>query len=142
MTSRTPGRGRVINPSVPPSQRTLLPTRQCLWRLASRTNSRAVAFSFFLLFSLICVSLISSRYGELTAADGDVELHVLGCRVDILGTSCDQCLSMVQCRFTSTETARLIRTGSPATSTFTQLLNSELTALCHSSLILSAVGSS
>ena len=42
-----------------------------------------------------------------------VELNVLGCRVDILGTNCDQCVSMVQCCFTSTETIRLIRTGSP-----------------------------
>ena len=33
--------------------------------------------------------------------------------VDILGTSCDQCLSMVQCCFTSTETVKLIRTESP-----------------------------
>ena len=33
--------------------------------------------------------------------------------VDILGTNCDQCLSMVQCCFTSTETVRLIRTESP-----------------------------
>ena len=41
--------------------------------------------------------------------------------VDILGTNCDQCISMDQCCFTSTETIRLIRT---ATSTFTQLLNS------------------
>ena len=32
---------------------------------------------------------------------------------DILGTNCGQCLSMVQCCFTSTETVRLIRTGSP-----------------------------
>ena len=32
---------------------------------------------------------------------------------DILGTNCDQCVSMVQCCFTSTETVRLIRTGSP-----------------------------
>ena len=45
--------------------------------------------------------------------DDDVELHVLGCRVDILGTNCDQCVSMVQCCFTSTETVKLIRTGSP-----------------------------
>ena len=46
--------------------------------------------------------------------------------VDILGTECDQCVCMVQCCFTSTETVRLIRTGKPrtATSTFTQLLNS------------------
>ena len=33
--------------------------------------------------------------------------------VDILGTNCDQCRSMVRCCFTSTETVRLIRTGSP-----------------------------
>ena len=33
--------------------------------------------------------------------------------VDILGTNCDQCRSMVQCCFTSTETLRLIRTESP-----------------------------
>ena len=33
--------------------------------------------------------------------------------VDILGTNCDQCVSMVQCCFTSTETIRLVRTGSP-----------------------------
>ena len=45
--------------------------------------------------------------------DDDVELHVLGYQVDILGTNCDQCLSMGQCCFTSTETVRLIRTDSP-----------------------------
>ena len=44
--------------------------------------------------------------------------------VDILGTICDQYLSMVQCCFTSTETVRLIRTESPGLSTFIQLLNS------------------
>ena len=33
--------------------------------------------------------------------------------VDILGTNWDQCLSMVQCCFTSTETVRLFRTESP-----------------------------
>ena len=33
--------------------------------------------------------------------------------VDTLGTNCDQCRSMVQCCFTSTETVRLIRTESP-----------------------------
>ena len=32
---------------------------------------------------------------------------------DILGTSCDQCRSMVQYSFTSTETSRLVRTDSP-----------------------------
>ena len=45
--------------------------------------------------------------------DDDVELSVLGCRVDMLGTNCDQCVCMVQCCFTSTETIRLVRTGSP-----------------------------
>ena len=45
--------------------------------------------------------------------DDDVEVNVLTCRVDILGTNCDQCVCMVQCCFTSTETIRLIRTGSP-----------------------------
>ena len=40
--------------------------------------------------------------------------------IDIVGTNFDQCLSMVQCCFTSTETVRLIRTE-----IFTQLLNSE-----------------
>ena len=43
--------------------------------------------------------------------DDDVELNVLGYLVDILGTNCDQCVCMVQCCFTSTETIRLIRTG-------------------------------
>ena len=42
--------------------------------------------------------------------DDDVELSVLGCRVGMLGTNSDQCLSTVQCCFTSTETVRLIRT--------------------------------
>ena len=58
--------------------------------------------------------------------DDDAEPNVLGCRVDILGTNCDQCVCMVQCCFTSTETIRLIRDGEPRTdtSTFTQLLNS------------------
>ena len=45
--------------------------------------------------------------------DDDVEFNVLGCRVDMLGTNCDQCVCTVQCRFTSTETIRLVRTGSP-----------------------------
>ena len=33
--------------------------------------------------------------------------------VDILGTNCSLCLSMVKCCFTSTETVRLLRTESP-----------------------------
>ena len=45
--------------------------------------------------------------------DDDGELNVLGCRVDILGTNCDQCVCMVQCCFTPTESIRLIRTESP-----------------------------
>ena len=43
--------------------------------------------------------------------DDDVELNVLGCRVDILGTNCDQCVCMVQRCFTSTETIRIIGRG-------------------------------
>ena len=34
----------------------------------------------------------------------------------MLGTNCDQCVSMVQCCFTSTETIRLVRTGNPGRS--------------------------
>ena len=33
--------------------------------------------------------------------------------VDIFGTNCDQCVSMVQYSFTSTGTRRLVRTDSP-----------------------------
>ena len=43
------------------------------------------------------------------ADDDDVELNILGCLVNILGTNCDQCLSMVQCCFTSTETVSVGR---------------------------------
>ena len=35
--------------------------------------------------------LISSDVGCPEDDDDDVKLHVLGCRVDILGTNCDQC---------------------------------------------------
>ena len=86
------------------------------------------------------VDLSSSSVSSPTDG-GDVELHVLGCATstftqlwnsglspwwwwwcrascprmsaDILGTNCDQCLSMVQSCFTSTETVRLITTESP-----------------------------
>ena len=44
--------------------------------------------------------------------DDDVELYVLGCWLPYQGQT-DQCWSTVQCCFTSTETIRLIRTGSP-----------------------------
>ena len=39
--------------------------------------------------------------------------EVMQMSVDILGTSCEQCRSMVQYSFTSTETRRLVRTDSP-----------------------------
>ena len=66
-----------------------------------------------------------------------MELNVLERRVDISRTNCDQCVCMVQCCFTSTETiVKIIRDGEPktATSTFTQLLNSDellLQTYCH-----------
>ena len=60
-----------------------------------------------MILSLLCDRTLRNK------DDDDVELNVLGCRVDILGTNCEQCVSMVQCCFTSTETVRLIRTESP-----------------------------
>ena len=57
--------------------------------------------------------LDKSFHWEADTDDDDVGLHVLVCRVDILGTNCDQGVSMVQRCFTSTETIKLIRTGSP-----------------------------
>ena len=59
----------------------------------------------------MCQQLLT--HNGQTMMDDDVELRVLGCWVDILGTNCDQRLSMVQCCFTSTETVRFIRTGNP-----------------------------
>ena len=57
---------------------------------------------------------LSHRSWPLTwLDDDDVELNVLRSWVDILGTNCDQRLSMVQCCFTSTETTRLVRMKSP-----------------------------
>ena len=44
--------------------------------------------------------------------DDEVMLNVLKCQLT-LGTSCDQCRSMVQYSFTSSETRRLVRTDSP-----------------------------
>ena len=63
----------------------------------------------------LLTSLTPCRWAKPTHRTGihDVELHVLGCRVDILGTNCDQCVSIVQCCFASTETVRFIRTDSP-----------------------------
>ena len=68
------------------------------------------------------------KFDYLLCLCDDVELNVFGCRVDILGTSFDQCMCMVQCCFTSTETVRLIRTGSPGRPP--QLSHSSWTLMC------------
>ena len=48
------------------------------------------------------------------AADDDVDrASCPRMSVDIFGTKCDQCRSMVQCCFTSTEAVKLIRSESP-----------------------------
>ena len=57
--------------------------------------------------------LLTSSDPLLGYDDDNVELIVLGCRVDILGTNYDQCVSMVQCCFTSTETIGRVRTKIP-----------------------------
>ena len=105
-----------------------------IFRFATHKNT-----SFMQKRNMNAVDLSSSSVSSPTDG-GDVELHVLGCAtstftqllnsglypwwwwwcrascprmsVDILGTNCDQCLSMVQCCFTSTENVRLIRTES------------------------------
>ena len=59
------------------------------------------------------VSAWCNHTGWLGVEHSHVEFNVLGYGVDLLGTNSDQCLSMAQCCFTSTETVRLIRTGSP-----------------------------
>ena len=43
--------------------------------------------------------------------DDDMELNVLRCWADILGTNCDQCVCMVQCCFTSTYPYGSLRWG-------------------------------
>ena len=77
--------------------------------------------------ALRCLTYYRFVNPSMPRGDDDVELDVLGCRVGILGTNNDQCLSMVQRCFTSTETIRLIRDVEPrtATSTSTQFLNSD-----------------
>ena len=69
------------------------------------------------LIILVTLWTVSSWYGTdcccVALMSSDVGWH-------ILRTSWDQCRSMLQYNFTSTETRRLVRT---ATSTFTQLLN-------------------
>ena len=64
------------------------------WTILGRLHWFRTAIFFTPQFASVAVSLAT--------CDDDVELHVLGRRVDILGTNCDQCVSMVQCRFTST----------------------------------------
>ena len=67
--------------------------------------SRSQAFQVY--FIVECFQIANSTAGQLHDDDDDddddddnddLELHVLGCRLTlILGTNCDQCLSMVQC---------------------------------------------
>ena len=64
--------------------------------------------------------------------DDVVMLNVLGCQVDILGTNCDECVSMVQCCFTSTKNIRLVRMGSPGQPP--RLSHSSSTLHSHSSV--------
>ena len=60
---------------------------------------------------------VNKRQRHQENSDGDVEHNVLGCRLTyyflLLGANCDHCVYMVQCCFTSTETIKVIRTGSP-----------------------------
>ena len=83
--------------------------------LARRCVKRRVAVAFAL--GLVCVLvrfLFWLDVVEASEEDGhSVEFNVLVRRLDTLGTNCDQCLSMVQCCFMSTEAVRLIRTGNP-----------------------------
>ena len=65
-----------------------------------------------LINSLVCWFCTGALGLVLFPICDDVELNVLRCQVDILGANCDQCVSIVQCCFTSTETIRLIRMGS------------------------------
>ena len=52
------------------------------------------------------------RVSSCCLSADEAELHVLGCRLTV-GTSWDQCWSMVQYCFMSTESVRLVRTDSP-----------------------------
>ena len=62
----------------------------------------------------LCDTTRAKQFGSVAEDGGDdVEPNVLGCRVDILGTNREHGVRMAQCCFTSTETIRLIRTGSP-----------------------------
>ena len=91
----------------------------CLSLCVSFSVCLSVCLSLFLLLSFSPHSQLSSwPYIPIYPSSGsgnadDVDLHVLGGRVDILGTNCNQCVSTVQRCFTSTETVRFIRTESP-----------------------------
>ena len=103
----------------------LSPTRQHFWKLGQSWSHRHLDRHQCRLDNSACLKFgfghtPSSAAGKKTPqwqwcedVDDEVELRVLGCRVDILGTNCDQCRSTVQCCFMSTETVRLIRTESP-----------------------------
>ena len=72
--------------------------------------------SLSILSRLLCFHIIFI-VSTIILIDDEVELHHSCPRnrmsVEILGTNCDQCWSMVQRWFTSTETVRLVRTESP-----------------------------
>ena len=53
----------------------------------------------------------SDEYKHVEYDDDVVELNVLGCLVDMLGTNCDQCVSVGRCCFTSTETINSLGRG-------------------------------
>ena len=50
-------------------------------------------------FDLVAFAKILTVLGpeRRPSGGGEVMLNVLACRVNILGTNCDQCVSMVQC---------------------------------------------
>ena len=58
---------------------------------------RSVAVAFVLGLVIVLVRFLFWLGVVEASDDDDVELNVLGCRVDILGTNCDQCVCMVQC---------------------------------------------
>ena len=78
--------------------------------LPSQHYDSASLFRLLAVWSPVGWQIIDARFSINQNLDYD---DVLGCRVDISGTNCDQCVSMVHCCFTSTKTTRFIRTGSP-----------------------------
>ena len=67
------------------------------------------------------------RFTNDDDSDDDVELNVLGCRVDMLGTNCGQCVSHSSVLLYVHRNHKAHLDGEPrtATSTLTQLLNSD-----------------